>query len=74
MKKKKKNRTKCCKDCFEKKIQKTAEATRELMGIKIAEKIVKPHPLPDMNSRNVEEIVISPEKRQETSNESRKEE
>ena len=35
------------------------------MGNKIAEKIVKPKPVIDENSRNVEEIVIPPEKRQE---------
>ena len=52
-------------------IHKTAEATRELIGNKIAEKIVKPKPVPDENSRNVEEIVIPPEKRQEILNELR---
>ena len=29
------------------------------------DKIVKPKPVSDLNSRNLEEIVISPEKRQE---------
>ena len=50
-------------------IHKTAEATEELIENKIAEKIVKPKPLPEANSRNVEEIVIPPEKRQEVLNE-----
>ena len=46
-------------------VHKTAEATGKLIGKKIAEKIVKPKHVPDENSRNVEEIVISPDKRQE---------
>ena len=45
-------------------VHKRAEATRELIGKKIAEKIVKPKPVPDVNSRNVEEIVFSSEKLQ----------
>ena len=48
-----------------------AEATAELIGNKIAEKIVKTKPVPDENSRNVEEIVFPPEKRQEILNELR---
>ena len=35
------------------------------MGNKIAKKIVEPKLLPDGNPRNVEEIVIPPEKIQE---------
>ena len=46
----------------------TAEATRELRGSKIAKEIVKPKPVPEKNSRNVEEIVIPPEKTQEILN------
>ena len=42
---------------------KAAEAAREFIGNKIASEIVKPRPVPDMNSRNVEEIVIPPEER-----------
>ena len=42
-----------------------AEATCEFIGNKIADKIVKPKPVPDENSRNAKEIVIPPEKRQE---------
>ena len=56
-----KNRIRCRKNCFQKK----AEATGELIGNKIAEKVVKPKAVPTKNSRNVEEIVIQPEKRQE---------
>ena len=44
---------------------KTAKATGELIGNKIAKKIVKPKLVPDLNSRNVEVIVILLEKRQE---------
>ena len=41
------------------------KAAREFIfiGNKIASKIVKPRPVPDMNSRNNEEIVIPPEER-----------
>ena len=35
------------------------------MGNKISEKTVKPKPVPNENSRNAEEIVIQPEKKQE---------
>ena len=44
---------------------KPAEPTWELMGNKIAKKIVEPKLLPDGNPRTVEEIVIPPEKIQE---------
>ena len=64
------NRTRCCKNCFQKVVHKTAEAG-ELIGNKIAEKIVKPKLVPDVNIRNVEQIVIPPEKRQEMLNELR---
>ena len=46
-------------------VHKTVEATAELIGNKIAEKIEKPKPVPDVN---VEEIVIPPEKRQKLLN------
>ena len=49
-------------------VYKTAEATGELIGNKIGEKFVKPKPLPDMNSRNFEEIVIPLDKGQEILN------
>ena len=50
---------------------KTAEATGEVFGNKIADEIVKPKPVSDDNSRNVEEIVIKQEKRQQILNELR---
>ena len=52
-------------------VHKTAEASRELIGNKITENIVKPKTAPNENSRNVDKIVIPPEKRQEILNESR---
>ena len=45
---------------------KIAEVTGELARDKIAEKFVKPKPVPDDNSITGEEIVIPLEKRQET--------
>ena len=45
-------------------VHKTAEATGVVTGNKIADKIVKPKPFPEVNSRNVEETVIPPDKRQ----------
>ena len=48
-------------------VHKTAEATGELTGNKIAEKKVKPKPVPDNNSKNVEEVSPS-ERRQEILN------
>ena len=60
-----KTRLKAAKTASKKGTHKTAEATGELRGYKIAEKIVKPKPVSDENSRNVEEIVIPPEKRQD---------
>ena len=50
-----KNRTRC--------FQKTSPQNREFIGNKNTEKIMKPKPMPDMNSKNIEEIVIPPEKR-----------
>ena len=44
---------------------KAAEATGESIGNKIANKIVKLKPVPDVNSKIVDEIVIPPEKRLE---------
>ena len=41
----------------------TAEGTGEFTGNKITNKFVKPKPVPKANSRNVEEIVIPPEKK-----------
>ena len=44
-------------------VHKAAEATGEFIGKKIADKIVKQNPVMDENSRNVEEIILPPEKR-----------
>ena len=44
-------------------VHKSVKATGEFIGNKIADKVVKPKPTIDENSRNVEEIVIPPEKR-----------
>ena len=44
-------------------VHKTAEATGELKGNKIAEKIVNPTPVSDANLRNVEEIFIPQDKK-----------
>ena len=48
---------------------KAAEATGAFTGNKIADKIVRPKSMLDMNSRNVEEIINLPEKREEILNE-----
>ena len=60
-------------------IHKAAEATVEFLGNKIADmvtkwygdKTVKTKPVIDENSRNVEEVIIPPEKREEMLNEFR---
>ena len=39
-----------------------------MIGSKISEKNVKPIPVPDENSRNLKEIVIPPEKKQDILN------
>ena len=44
-------------------VHKATEGTGELIGNKIADKIEKPKPVIDKNLRNVEEIVILPEKK-----------
>ena len=59
------------KTAFKKVAHKAAEATDELMGSKIADKIVKQKHVIDENPRGVEEIIIPPEKREETLNELR---
>ena len=46
-------------------VHKAAEATDAFIGNKIADQIVQPKPTIDENSKNVEEIIIPPEKRQE---------
>ena len=52
-------------------IHKAAEATSEFIGNEIAEKTVKRKHGIDENPRNVEEIIIPPEKREEILNELR---
>ena len=49
-------------------VHKTAEAAGELIGDKFAKEMVNPKPPIDENSRNVEEMNIPPEKRQEILN------
>ena len=58
-----KTRLDTLKTASKKVVHKTPEATGELIGNKIAGEIVKAKSVPDENSRNVEDIVISPEKR-----------
>ena len=47
---------------------KAADTRGEFVGNKIANKIVKQTPVPDKNSKNVEEIIIPPEQREEILN------
>ena len=49
-------------------VHKTAEATGELIGKKVTEINVKPELAENGNSRNIEEMVIPTEKRQEMLN------
>ena len=49
-------------------VHKAAEATREFIGNKIADKAVTPKPVTNKNPRNAEEIIIPPEKREEILN------
>ena len=53
-------------------VHKTAEAKGEFIGNKIGEKIPKPKPVSEANSRNAEEIKIPPEEREVILNELRK--
>ena len=46
-------------------IHKVVEVAGELIGNKIADKIVKPKPMPSAKSRDVEEIVISPKEKKQ---------
>ena len=52
-------------------VVKIAEATSGSTGNKIIDKIMKPKPMSDISSRNVEEVVIPPEQRKIILNESR---
>ena len=47
---------------------KAAETTDTFIGSKIVDKIVKQKPVFDRNSKNVKEIIIPPEKREEILN------
>ena len=44
-------------------VHKAAETTSEFIGHNVADKIVKPKHVIDENLQNVEEIIISPEKK-----------
>ena len=57
------------KTVFWKVVHKAAEATGEFIGNKIANKNVKTKPVIDENLRNIEEIFIPSEKREEILNE-----
>ena len=46
-------------------VHKAAETTGKFIGKKIVDKIVKQNPIMDENSRNVEKIILPPEKRGE---------
>ena len=48
---------------FKKGVHKAAEAAGEFRGNRITDKIVKPKHVIDENPRNVEEIMILPEKK-----------
>ena len=50
-------------------VYKAVEATGEFIGNKIPDKIVKQKAVLDENSRNIEEIIVPPEKREEILNE-----
>ena len=49
-------------------VHKAAEATGEIIENKIADKIEKPKHVFDENPRNLKEITVLPEKREEISN------
>ena len=51
------------KTAYKKLVHERAGAACEFTGNKIADKIVKPKPVSEANSRNAEEIDTSPEKR-----------
>ena len=52
-------------------VYKTAETTEKLTGNKTAKTIVETKGLPDVNSRNMEETVILPEKKEKILNQLR---
>ena len=51
------------KTAFKKVVHKAAEVTNEIIGKKIADKTVKPKPFSDETSKNIEETILSPEKK-----------
>ena len=51
--------------------KKVVHKTGRFLGNKIANKIAKPKHVTDENPRNIEEIIIPPEKREEIINEMR---
>ena len=51
--------------------KKVVHKTGKFLGTKMADKIVKPKHVIDENPKNVEEIIIPPEKRKEILNELR---
>ena len=59
-----KNRLGVLKTTNEKVAHKAAEETGEVIGNRIANRIGKIKPVPDVNSRSFEEIFIPPEKRE----------
>ena len=52
-------------------VHKRVGATGEMVGNKTSEKIVKPKLVPEANSRNFEQLIIPPEKKQEILNDLR---
>ena len=66
-----KKKTRCCKNCFQKRSSSNTWNNRILDMKNIAEKTVKSNLLHDENSRIVQEIVIPPGKRKEILNELR---
>ena len=63
-----KNRTRCFKTASKNVVHKATEATGEFIGNIITNKIVKSKHVPDENLKEVEEMVIPPEKREEILN------
>lgn len=61
------------KTAYIKVVQKIAGATGELIGNRFTEETFKQKPALDVNSRNIEEIVVLPKKRKEILNELRQE-
>ena len=59
-----KDRSKHSKNSFKKRSLQNSWSNRKIDTKQIAEKTVKPKPVPEPNWRNVEEIVIPPEKKE----------